>query len=136
MTTLHLFFLAISAVFVLAADAHAFAYLRGTPPLLPGRRMGLISAGVWTGIIGLVVSGAFLFWPDRDFYLVEPAFLVKMAFVAALIVNGLAVIAVTKRAASVPFASLSPVWKVAMIISGGISSAGWIGAASIGFLWL
>lgn len=136
MTTLHLFFLAISAVFVLAADAHAFAYLRGTPPLLPGRSMGLISAGVWTGIIGLAASGAVMFWPDREYYLAEPAFLVKMAFVAALIVNGLAVIAVTKRAASVPFASLPPAWKAAMILSGGVSSAGWIGAAAIGFLWL
>jgi hypothetical protein len=59
-----------------------------------------------------------------------------MFFVAVLVVNSFYIGHVAHVAAEKPFALLTSREKLSLMVSGGASAMGWIGAAVIGFFFL
>jgi uncharacterized membrane protein YGL010W len=64
----------------------------------------------------------------------EPAFIVKMFMVTALIINGVAIGSLSQLASSAPFAALTRRQRAMLLVSGGVSVFCWLGAVFIGFV--
>ncbi len=118
-----------SVLFILQADKDAFKWFSGKSITLDEVRTKKQHKMVWLGLIVAVVCGIFLFW-DKRFYLINesPAFLIKMIFVLALIINGFFIGRTIKVATTKSFQNLTFREKIPLFISGGISSISWIGA--------
>lgn len=134
--TIHLIILALTAVAILISDHYGVAYVRGTMPLLPKRRMELLHGLVWLGLLGMIGTGLYMAYPGLSFYIQKPEFVIKMVFVLVLVVNALFIGTMLGISSERPFAELTVGEKRKMFISGAVSSLGWIGAATIGFLFL
>jgi len=133
MKIVHLSILALTAIVILFADEQGFAWMRGKVALLDPRRMRRLHALMWTGLAGMIVTGLIQFLPAYEYYLAEPAFIMKMCFVGVLIFNGILIGRFQHVAAERPFASLSTAEKLPLLASGAISTIGWISAALIGY---
>lgn len=134
--TFHLTTLLLTALVILYADHQGYSYMRGTTTLLNPRRTQILHRAVWTGLILMIGSGALLFWNARDYYLVDPVFLLKMGVVVALVINGIVIGKVAPLAVKFPFAQLSPHLRGVLLISGAVSLGGWLTAATIGMFFL
>ena len=130
---LHLLALAVSAVFILAADHAGWQYFRGTKATLPLTRITFYHRAVWVGLLGMILTGALLLVEDPD-VLEEGAFYVKLLMVAALVVNGVLIGKLSHVAATTPFANLDQHTRAKLLLSGVVSASCWLGAALIGFL--
>lgn len=113
---------------ILFADHEALSWIRGKKETLNEKTLKAVHRLVWTGLIVMIVTGATMFWPLRDYLLYNFAFYAKMVFVGVLIVNSLFVKKFTGIASQRSFESLSAVEKRPLLISGGISAVGWVGA--------
>jgi hypothetical protein len=72
---------------------------------------------------------------DRSSYLLsQTAFLVKMCFVAALVINGFLIGSVSRLASEKAFAELSSSERRRVFVSGAVSTIGWIGAVACGII--
>lgn len=133
---IHLWILIVTAAAILVSDYHGHAYLRGTMPLLPKRRMHLLHIAVWVGLLGMIGTGLYMAYPALSYYLAKPAFVVKMLFVAILVVNALFIGRLLSVASERPFAELTAGEKKKLFVSGALSSICWVGAAAIGLFLL
>jgi len=125
---IHILFLCVAGLGILMADSSAFAWLRGKREVI-GRETLFVSHWVVTaGLVGLILTGLVMFWPMREYLLSQPLFWLKMAFVAALVINSFFIEYLMHTAAHRSFASLSHAQKVPFIVSGGISTLSWLGA--------
>lgn len=136
MEELHLAFLAFSALVILWSDHLGFLYFIGKKQTLPLNQLKWSHRLVWLGLLGMIGSGALLLLPAWEFYLQDPVFLTKMAFVLVLVINGFAIGFLLPIATKVPFTQLPNSKKFLLGLSGAASATGWIGAALIGFFWL
>lgn len=136
MEDIHLIILGITALFIVVADHDAFSYMRGTQALLSESKTKLLHYGVWTGLILMILTGLTLVLPLYEFYITDPAFIIKMCMVFALVVNGVLIGKLSKVATRVPFKELPSRTKMLLLASGGVSTSGWIGAAVIGYFFL
>lgn len=125
----HLAFLVVAVVGIVVADASAMNWMRGTIDTVSRRALFNAHWVVTAGLSGLTLTGLYMFWPMREFLLRQPYFLLKMAFVAALLVNSFFIEALMHTAKEYSFSSLSPSKKWALFISGTISTFSWAGAA-------
>ena len=132
LTPLHILFLFVAAIGILIADHAAFLWMKGTTLVIGKKTLFTAHWLVTTALLGLVYTGLFLFWPRRDYLLTQPLFLLKMAFVAALLINSMAIEWLMHVAAVRPFNSLSTGQKTPLFISGAISTVSWIGAGLMG----
>lgn len=127
---IHLVILAITAVGILLADHEAFSWIRGKKQTLNKKWLFKLHLWVGFGLIGMIISGGFLFWPARTYLLQNSlAFIIKMGFVAILIGNSFLIGGLLDVSATKPYASLTFAEKRPLFISGVLSSASWIGAA-------
>lgn len=80
------------------------------------------------------MTGAFLYAGSAAAFLTSTTFLVKMAAVAALIVNTAAIAVLSPVASSRSFASLTRREKIPLFVSGFVSLAGWVTAIACGLI--
>lgn len=132
----HLFILIFAAVGIVISDYYGTMYMRGSIPVLPRRRMRLLHAWVWLGLLGMIGTGLYMALPGLSFYLGRPEFVAKMIFVLALVLNAFFIGSLMRVSLEVPYAELPPQKKRAMQISGAISTIGWLCAAGIGLFLL
>jgi hypothetical protein len=133
---LHFFTLILTAVVIIYSDHQGFLYFRGKKQTLSPLFLLWSHRLVWIGLLGMIVSGFFMVLPWWERKIQDPAFIVKMFFVLVLVINGVAIGRLSQVAATTPFASLDAKKKRILFISGAASAISWIGAATIGFLFL
>ena len=134
MVALHLFSMFFSLGVIFAADKEALAWMRGKKTTLRRRRMLIYHILTWTGLSGLIVSGTMLFLPMRSFLLSQPLFIMKLLFVAVLIVNGILIGRFASLSAERSFASLSWDERMPLFVSGAVSSFSWLGAVVLALI--
>lgn len=133
LATIHLVILVVTIIGVVRADHEGFAWIRGTKPTLDAEKLGLYHYWVGAGLSGMILTGVILLWPMRDYLLTSsPLFMVKMMFVAFLVVNAFAISELLKVATVRTFASLTLKEKFPLFLSGAISTGCWLGAATLG----
>lgn len=126
---LHLLVLAFVAWTVFQADHMGFDWIRGKANTLDEKKVATLHRNTWLGIGGMIATGFLLFWPMREFLLARPQFIIKMAFVLALIINGMVIGRLQAVALAKSYKELSFKEKLPLIISGGVSTVSWLGAA-------
>jgi hypothetical protein len=134
--SVHLISLFLTVGVILVADHHAFEYLRGKRPFLSLRFVQWTHRLVWAGLIGMIVSGAFLAYPLWEYLKNEPAFYVKMGFVLTLCVNAFFIAHLSETATVRSWGELTRDERMLFLLSGSLSVIGWIGSAVIGFFFL
>lgn len=134
--TVHLAILAVTVVAILIADHEGWLYMRGRKVIVDARRVHWLHMIVGFGLLGMIVSGVLMMWPYKDFYVTDFAFMSKMFFVGALVINALFIGRVMRYAIEKPYAALTSRERTMLVISGGVSVVGWGAAAIIGFFFL
>ena len=125
---LHVGILSVTALVIVYTDHLALRWVLGKSETLPYKKMHRLHVVVWAGLLGMIVTGAVMAWPGREYYLQHTPFIIKMCFVGVLVGNALVIGRLSKVASSQSFASLSTKQKYTLLISGAISSVCWIGA--------
>lgn len=125
-----------TAVVIVYADHQGFLYFRGSRQTLSPAFLKWSHRLVWTGLLLMIFTGFLLAFPAWEYYLTQPAFLIKMGFVLTLLVNAFAIGTLSRKAGEVAFAELTKKEKTTLLVSGALSAIGWVGAASIGLLVL
>lgn len=123
------FVLGVSAL----ADKDALAWIRGKKVTLDKKTLRSYHVLIWIGLVVLVVTGVFLFYPMRAFLLADLLFDIKLLFVAMLMLNAFLIRRVMDLALERPYATLGNAEKRALFASGAISVFSWACAASIAF---
>lgn len=127
---LHLFTLGFLAITIVLADHAAFSWIRGKVAVLDEAKVRKYHRNTWIGLIGMIVTGVFLFIPMREYLLTRPQFYIKMAFMVTLIANAFVIGHLQKRATTQSFKDLSFKEKLPLFISGAVSTVAWLGAAT------
>ncbi|MES2014692.1 MAG: hypothetical protein V4437_02660 [Patescibacteria group bacterium] len=127
MTVLHITFVFFSVGVILLADKEGFAWIRGKKETLNPKRLHLLHVLTWTGLLALIASGAILFLPRAKFLLTEPLFIIKMLFVAVLVVNAFLIGRLMHVATVRSFRTLAFSEKIQLFVSGAISTVSWAG---------
>jgi hypothetical protein len=130
---LHLLTLLFITWNVFYADHMGFNWIRGKVLKLDKLTVQKYHYRVWAGLIAMIVTGFFLFWPTHEYFLGRPQFFLKMAFVLTLICNSFAVGYLQEKATTHSFKELSFSEKIPLFISGGLSTISWVGAAITAF---
>lgn len=91
---------------------------------------------MWIGLTVIILSGATLAARAWSYYLDNPVFILKMGFVAILVMNAFAIGTIAKKATTTAFTDLTKEEKWTLLTSGGLSVIGWLGAIVIGLLLL
>ncbi len=133
---IHLLALFCTALIIVVADHEGFLYMRGKKRLLNSIHTKFFHNAVWIGLAVLMVTGILLALPAWKHYLTEPAFLLKMLFVAILVGNGAFIGRLMSIASEKPFQELTAREKSLLFVSGALSTTGWAGATLIGFFFL
>ena len=125
---IHLTSLAVAAIGILVADSVGFSWIRGKAARLSPATLHRLHDSISYALTGLILSGLYLFWPMRAYLLGQPLFLLKMGFIAVLVVNSLLIDRLMLVATKVPFAAVSTKGKALFFLSGALSAACWLGA--------
>lgn len=136
MEEIHLVILAVTVLIILFSDHLGWKYFRGTRLVLPRTLIARLHVAIWFGLGGMIVSGILLALPRIEYLRDEPAFYIKSAFVLILLFNAWVIGRISKVATERPFASLTCEEKHLLVLSGAASAISWLGAATIGFLFL
>jgi hypothetical protein len=133
---LHLLTLSFVAWTVFRADHMGFDWMRGKIDVLDAVKVHVLHRNTWIGLCGMILTGFLMFWPMREYLLIRPQFYTKMAFVITLILNGFVIGYLQKVALVKAYAELTTKEKLPLMISGAISTIGWLGAATTAFFLL
>ena len=133
---IHLTIFLVTAVFILYSDHLAFQYLRGKLETVPTRRGRSLHYIVLAGLIGMILSGAYMAYPAWEYYIALPEFQLKMAFVGILVMNSFFISRFLLVARATPFRDVPKNEKLKFYASGVASAVGWVGAAVIGYFFL
>lgn len=136
MEEIHLAALFITVPFILYADHLGFLYFIGKKQTLPAKTNKILHTAVFIGLFALMITGFLMVRDNLDFYLNYGPMQIKLAFVGVLFLNGLFITGLMQTATKKSFKQLSIFQKLVLLISGGLSATGWIGAAIIGFEFL
>jgi len=132
----HGFIFFCTAIGILYSDHRGLNYFRGKEDILPSRFLKYSHRGIWIGLLLMISTGMFLAIPEWEYRLSQPQFFIKMGFVLLLVMNAVAIGKLSKKAGKIPFAQLTKKEKNILLISGALSVLGWVGAATIGLLFL
>jgi hypothetical protein len=117
---------------ILLADHEAFLWMRGKKQVLSVSRMKLLHYAMWAVLLALITTGTLLFLPRYDYLLSQPLFVIKLLFVAILVVNAILIGNLMHVATKQSFASLSQNQKLELFMSGTISVFSWASVTAIG----
>lgn len=135
----HLIGIALGAGGAMVSDVMFFKSFRDFT--ISGTEMDFLKLGsriVWGGLTLLLISGAFLFFTNPEFYLASPKFLAKMSIVSIIALNGAFFHFVhmprLAQYADRSFAEDQAFWRGSkpLFISGGLSMVSWIFAITLG----
>lgn len=123
----------ITAVFatliaVVVADTHGLLWMLGKIKTLPKKRMELLHQTVWVGLFCIVAAGISMFLGYPEYLLSLPAFQFKALFVVFLLLNAFYIGGHLTIATQKSFPELTIKQKATLLISGAVSTIGWIGA--------
>jgi hypothetical protein len=104
------------------------SWIRGRVETLDAKKVKKYHRGSWIGLSLMIITGALLFYPLREFLLTRPQFYIKMAFVVTLVCNGFVIGKLQHIAIEKSFSSLSSFQKIPLYISGAVSTVCWLGA--------
>lgn len=113
---------------IFLADHQGLSWIRGKRETLDLKRVTLYHRLIWVGLVGMITTGGIMAWPLSSYLVTVPAFLLKMAFVVTLFINGLVIGHLVKVATERSFASLSWRERLPLLVSGAVSTTAWIGA--------
>jgi hypothetical protein len=133
-TWIHFAFLATALLGILLADSSAFAWMRGNVDTVHRKTVFRLHWIVTVGLSGLILSGLYLFWPLREYLVMQPLFWLKMFFVVTLLVNSFFVERLMQVATERPYSSLTAEERLPLYISGAISTLCWLGAITVAIL--
>ena len=133
MSEIHELILFSTLAVVACADVVGLLWVLGRFSTLNARLMNALHLLVYVGLGGMIVTGLTMFSRDSEYLLSNPVFLVKMVFVATLVVNSFLIGAHLKVASEKPFAALPRGEKWRFIVSGVVSGFCWVGAMLLGF---
>lgn len=136
LTTLHLISLLITIPAILLADHMGFQYFTGRISTVGVRKARVLHWLVTCGICLLIVTGVMVTIPAWDIFLSKPLFYTKIAFVLTLLVNGILIGNLMKKATHTPYKDLPYEDKKLLLVSGAVSSLGWVISICIGFFGL
>lgn len=131
---IHVGILLLTAIAIIWADIYGSSWLKGKRATLNPIIIQRLHTAVTIGITGMIATGLTLFWPLRE-YLTNGnnAFIAKMTFVFALVVNSLVIESHMKIATTTAFKDISLKQKTILFVSGGVSLASWFGAVLAAF---
>jgi hypothetical protein len=132
--TMHIGAFAWSVVGIIAADSQGLRWLLGWRERIAVSYVHFWHRWVWVGISVSMVSGFYMFWPVREYLLTQPTFLLKVALVLMLFLNALFIGKHMLLATTQPFAALAPQQRRTLLVSGAVSTLGWVSVATLGFL--
>ncbi|MBX9765613.1 hypothetical protein K2X83_03155 [Patescibacteria group bacterium] len=130
---IHLGTLGLVALLVLYADHQAFSWVMGHKEKLNGKTLTVVHYLTLVGLVVMIISGAAMAFPLKEYLLTVPAFFVKMGFVAALIINSFFIGKLMHTAVNHSYKSLAFSEKLPLFISGAVSGISWIGAVIAAF---
>lgn len=128
---IHVGALGIAALGMAYADHEALAWLRGKKDTLLHKHLLQAHHLVAYALSAIIATGLLLFWPMRDYLLVQPLFWLKMGFVAALVANSFAIERLIHVPTRHPFRSLTHTQKLPLMISGAVSLGSWVAAGCL-----
>lgn len=113
---------------VITADSHGLLWMLGKLQTLPRKRMEALHVLAWIGLITIMLAGATMFSTYSEYLLTLPAFQLKMLFVVFLVLNAVVIGKHLKIATVRSFASLPRKERIVLLLSGAVSTTGWVGA--------
>lgn len=126
--SVHLATLAVLVPLILYTDHLAVKWFLGYTDTLPERRMRSLHRVIGGGLVLMIASGAVLFSSVSAYLLISTAFLVKVGFVAVLVVNSVCIGFLMRIAFTTPFKDVPSGTQTYLLLSGVVSSGSWIGA--------
>lgn len=134
MVEVHLALVIATALAVFIADEQALVWMLGKKEVLSQKVITALHLLTTFGLGGILVTGGLMFINRISYLLSEPIFIIKMIFVGALVINAFFIERLAHIAYVRSFKSLSPSEKLPLLISGGVSVSGWVGAIVCGLL--
>lgn len=131
---LHVIVVVLTGLLVLYSDEQAAVWVLGKKETLDPKRVALLHTGVSIGLGLLILTGAFLYADSASAYLTSTTSLIKMAAVAALIINTAVISRLMPVATTRAYASLTARERLPLFVSGAVSVAGWLTAIACGLL--
>lgn len=125
---LHISSLVFSVVGILLADHKAFRWFSGKELTLDRTILLKHHHHVFAGLLLMIITGATLFWPMREYLLASNVFYLKMFFILVLIVNSFFIGRLMNLAVVKTYDELSFRERFPLIMSGVASTLGWFGA--------
>lgn len=126
--TVHVTTVMFTLLVVAIADLHGFLWLVGKKETLPHKRMKLLHTLVWLGLSISMFAGFMMFKSYPEYLLSLWAFRFKLLFVALLVINAFFIGKHIRLASEMPFQTVSPSEKKALLVSGAVSTLCWVGA--------
>lgn len=124
----HIASLIFSVAGIFLADHQAFNWLSGKTSTLDKKILLKYHRWVFSGLSLMIITGVTLFWPMREYLLHNTIFGAKMFFVAVLVVNSFFIGKLMNIATEKPYSILSGRERFPLILSGVVSTLGWLGA--------
>lgn len=124
----HLTILLGTVLVILYTDHVGLQYFRGRARTLSAARVYALHTAVWFGLLGMIATGLTMAWPALPVLLTLPLFILKMCFVGVLFVNAIFIGFFVSTSTTTAFADLSLRQKAPLILSGALSTIGWLGA--------
>lgn len=112
---------------VLYADHLGLRWVRGKHEVLPAPRLKKLHQIIYCGLLLMIITGGYMFWPLREYLLTTPAFLIKMGLVLTLIINSVVIGRFMHIATQTPFAMLPSSQRIPLYVSGAVSALAWLG---------
>jgi hypothetical protein len=134
MFALHVFAMLFSLTVVSLADKEALAWVRGKKTVLSPRRVAIFHWLTWAGLATLLISGIWLALPQLGYLLSQPLFVMKMLFVAVLLVNAVLIGRFSHTATARTFSTLTWDEALPLFTSGAVSFFAWIGAVVLALI--
>jgi len=129
----HIISLIFSAFIIIIADHDAFLWFREKKQTLDSKKINRLHIVAWIGLVALIITGGFLFYPARNYLVHNVYFIIKMIFVAILVGNGFLIGKLSNIATQKPFSSLTKRERWPLFLSGTLSAMSWIGATITAF---
>jgi hypothetical protein len=128
MLAVHIFSVLFSLCIVMLADKAALGWLRGKPEVLSAEKVALYHWLTWAGLVVTIFSGLYIALPQLSYLLSQPLFIMKICFVAILLLNSIIIGRFSKIATMRSYKSLTWQETYPLVTSGALSFFGWTGA--------
>ncbi len=113
---------------IVYVDSYALRWIRGNETTLGARKLRNLHSAVALGLTLMILSGGYMASTQLAYLLREPAFLVKMFFVLALVINAAVIHHFMGYAIRARFVDLPRTTRRVLYGSGLISTTSWLGA--------